>query len=143
MSEPISRIDIPSARCDVAENVVSAGPSKSPTPTNPPISPSHTSGVGRGARPVIHPSKAISIGTVATSTEASPVGIHFSEIVTPPLPQSRRQPPMMKALRQVTLVGGGAPLTRALTYIIIPAERKRAPAIRNGGIDWMAKKIPR
>src|SRR5213076_471059 len=73
---------------------------------NPPISPSHTSGVGRRARPVIHPSKAISIGTVATSTEASPVGTHFSEIVTPPLPQSRRQPPMMKALRQVTLVGG-------------------------------------
>src|ERR1700693_5148482 len=65
MRDARSKIDIPQARwcCD---EPVNAGPTKIPTPTNPPNKPSQTSGVGRAAVPLSQPSNAISIGTGAT-----------------------------------------------------------------------------
>src|ERR1700730_696289 len=114
-SEPIdqmrdarSKIDIPQARwcCD---EPVNAGPTKIPTPTNPPNKPSQTRGVGRAAVPLSQPSSAISIGTVATSNAANPVGTHCSEMVTPPFPPRSKQPPTIAAVLQVWGSGLDAP----------------------------------
>src|SRR6266446_10159806 len=134
MRDAKSKIDIPKARwcCD---EPVNAGPTKMPTPTNPPNKPSQTSGVGRAAVPLSQPSSAISIGTVATSNAANPVGTHFSDMVTPPFPPKSKQAPIISAVHHVDPSGFGAPWNRAAVYMITPAEKKRTPAIRNGGID--------
>ena len=50
---------------------------------------------------------------------------------------------MIAALFQVVVSGFASPRARAIPYMITPASRKRVPAIKNGGIDWMAKRIPR
>jgi hypothetical protein len=76
----------------------------------------------------------MSIGTVATIKAASPVGTHLSEMVTPPFPHNNKNAPMMAALFHVDLAGFGAPLSRAAAYMITPAKKNRAPAMRNGGM---------
>ena len=42
---------------------------------------------------------------------------------------------MIKALRQVTSVGFGAPAKRAMAYMITPERKNLEPAMRKGGID--------
>src|ERR1700736_4954682 len=108
MRDAISKIDIPQPRWCCGEPV-NAGPTKIPTPTNPPNKPSQTSGVGRAAVPLSQPSSAISIGTVATSNAANPVGTHFSEMVTPPFPPNNKQAPTIAAVFHVLGSGLGAP----------------------------------
>ena len=76
-------------------------------------------------------------------TEASPDETYFSESVTPPFPPSSRQAPMIKAVRQFASDSLGAPRQRAIAYMIIPARKKRVPAMSNGGIVWIARRIPR
>jgi len=67
----------------------------------------------------------------------------FSEIVTPPFPPRRRHAPTMSDVLQSGHFDFSGPCRRAIASMIRPAIKKRAPAIRNGGMDWIAKKIAR
>src|SRR6478735_6784063 len=100
-------------------------------------------GGGGGAIPVVHPSSAMEIGTIATISAANPESIYCSEIVTPPLPPSSKHAPMMKDVRQFAQVDLPMPWDQAIAYMIMPANTNRAPAIRNGGIVSIENLIPR
>src|SRR5438046_990308 len=114
-----------------------------PTPTQPPISASQTIGLGLAAIPVNQPSSTIYIGTIATISAAKPESIYSSEIVTPPLPASSKHAPMIRDVRQFAQLDLLMPCDQAIAYMIRPASTNRAPAIRNGGIVSIAKRIPR
>jgi hypothetical protein len=83
------------------------------------------------------------MGTIATTTAANPESIYSSAIVTPPLPASSKHAPIIKDVRQFAQLDLVIPCDHAIAYMIIPAIRNRAPAIRNGGIVSIAKRIPR
>src|SRR5215510_8823595 len=83
------------------------------------------------------------MGTIATINAANPDSIYCSEIVTPPLPPSSKHAPMMNDVRQFAQVDWPIPCDQAIAYMIMPANMNRAPAIKNGGIVSMEKRIPR
>src|ERR671936_2724865 len=83
------------------------------------------------------------MGTVATMRLASLEEIYFSKMVPPPLPHRRRHAPTISEARHSDHVDFSGPCVRAIPNIIKPARKNRAPAIRNGGIDWIAKRMPR
>src|SRR2546430_7011319 len=83
------------------------------------------------------------MGTIATINAANPESMCCSEIVTPPLPASNKQAPMINDVRQFAQVDLLMPCAHAITYMIRPAATNRAPAIRNGGIDSKAHRIPK
>ncbi len=83
------------------------------------------------------------MGTIATISAASPESMYFSEIVTPPLPASSKHAPMISEVRQFAQFDLVMPCDQAIAYMISPANTKRAPAIRNGGIVSMANRMPR
>jgi hypothetical protein len=103
--------------------VVDADPSKTATPQNPAINPNQTIGCGRGDIPESQPSKTIWIGTVATIRLASPLGMNFSEMVTPPLPTRIKHAPTASALFQLTQAVPRAPWTQAMAYRMAPARK--------------------
>src|SRR5262249_58561995 len=65
------------------------------------------------------------------------------ETVPPPFPPNNNNAPTMIAVRHSAQVDLSGPWVRAIANMIRPAIKNRAPAIKNGGIDWMAKRIPR
>src|SRR5204862_1156887 len=120
------------------------GAIRRPSPATPRTSPATTG--ARGALPPCRgrtSSTAIQIGTIATSRAVSPDGTRVSAQTTAPLPPSRRSPPTTVAAPQLRFVGRGAPRQRDQAYRIAPATRKRAAAIRCGGMVSIAKRIPR
>src|SRR5258707_7508944 len=111
-------------------------------------------GVGGGAIPVAHPNNTMKIEKTATISAANPESIYCSEIVTPPLPPSSKHAPMMNDVRQFAQVDlpirpsqplrrSRLPWDQAIAYMIMPANTNRAPAIRNGGIRFVADQINR
>jgi hypothetical protein len=82
-------------------------------------------------------------GTVATIRAATPDGIVCSAHTTAPLPPSRRNAPVMAAVRHCFAVAGSAPRNRVHNRIIPPAMTKRTPAIRNGGSVSIANRMAR
>src|SRR6266516_1971608 len=83
------------------------------------------------------------MGTIATINAANPESIYCSEIVTPPLPASSKQAPIINDVRQFAQVDLPMPCDHAISYMIRRAATNLAPAIRNGGIVSMANRIPR
>ena len=51
--------------------------------------------------------------------------------------------PTIKAVRHSAKEDLGAPCQRAMPNMMIPARKKRVPAMSNGGMESIAKRIPR
>ena len=101
-------------------------------------------------RVTIESKTASQIGTVATSTAATPVGMNSSERTTPPLPPSSRSVPTIAAVRHWIAVGRSsvAPgrsraCATSTASMISPAEPYRAPAASSGGIVSIITAMPR
>ena len=82
-------------------------------------------------------------GVAPTSRAAMPEGMRCSAHTTPPLPPSSRKRPITAADFQFARVGAGSPLHRRQAYRTTPEIRKRAEAIRKGGMLSIAKRMPR
>src|SRR5258706_13188806 len=82
-------------------------------------------------------------GTVETNNADKFDGIYCAAQTTPPLPPTRRNMPMMIALRRSSLVGLGSPAARRQKYRQAPEIMKRAAADRNGGVVSTVKRIAR
>ena len=128
----------------------STGTSSTATPAMPATRPPITRPLGRW-RVTIASNTASQIGTVATSTAATPVGMSSSESTTPPFPPSSSSVPTIAAVRHCDR---GRPLEasrRAATgawatstaSMISPAEPYRAPAASSGGIVSIITAMPR
>src|SRR5437762_8013160 len=83
------------------------------------------------------------MGTIATTSAAKPESIYFSEMVTPPLPPSSKHAPIISEVRQFLQFDSLMPCDQAISYMIMPANMNRAPAIKNGGIVAIEKRMPR
>ena len=50
---------------------------------------------------------------------------------------------MTNAVRHSAKEDFGAPCQTAMTYMMIPARKKRVPAMSNGGMESIANRMPR
>ena len=85
-------------------------------------------------------------GIRAISRAAIPDGTVCSPHATAPMPPPMRSAPTMKQSRSWVRVGRTSALRRTIATadsITMPAIRNRDAAIRNGGIDSTAIRIPR
>ena len=83
------------------------------------------------------------MGTDATMSAAILDGTHCSAQTTPPLPPINSRAPTIAATRHSARVGHGTPRACDQSASTTPATRKRMPAMRNGGIVSIAKRMAR
>ena len=119
------------------------GAASQTTPAKPRSSAAAVRTVGRRPPGHAHSVRTMKSGPTPMSSAVRPDGTNCSAQTTQPLPPSRRKPPITVLARHWWAVGVGAPRSFKKAKSKPPATRKRALAMRKGGIVSTATRIPR
>ena len=118
------------------------GPARIASPAEPSAIPARTAPRGIRRRRIASINTK-DIGSVATTSAATPDGIECSAQTSPPEPQTKSRKPVTAAPPHSRRDGRGVPEASAQTYITTPARKKRTPCVKNGGSVSIEKRMPR
>ena len=137
------RIALTPPRCSPPWPGFSHGAASHATPKNPSSSALIVIAVGRAPPGQAHSVSTMKSGLTPISSAVMPDGRYCSDHATRPLPPSSRKVPMIALVRHWRSVGQAAPRIFRNASSSAPAVRKRTPAMRKGGIDSTATRMPR